>query len=410
MRVVLHGINFSPELTGIGKYSGELADWLARRGQEVQVVTAPPYYPDWKVHAGFEASRYVTSNLAASTRITRCPIWIPRRLTGLTRLLHLASFALSSLPVMLKQVFWRPDVVIVVAPALFCAPAAWLTARLCGAKVWLHVQDFEVDAAFDLGILKSAALKKLVLFAESLLLRRFDRVSTISPRMVERLVTKGVAQDRAVLFPNWVDTGQVRPLEQASTFRDELGIPPNTCVVLYAGNMGEKQGLETLLKAAASLAHEAGIQFVLCGAGAARDRLYERYASLANIRWLPVQPLDRLNDLLNLADIHALPQRADVADLVMPSKLTGMLASGRPVVAGAAPGTQVAEVVGHCGTVVPPDDAEAFAAAIRSLAADPTRRREMGERARSIALEECGQEAILTRFEAELARLVGNGP
>lgn len=410
MKILLYGINFAPELTGIGKYTGEMVEQLLADGYKVRVITAPPYYPDWKMQAGFETSRYVTSDLAANTRITRCPIWIPRRVTGLTRLIHLASFALSSLPVMLRQAFWRPNVVVVVVPALFCAPAAWLTARLCGARVWLHVQDFEVDAAFDLGILKSASLRELVLLAESLLLRRFDRVSTISPRMVERLLSKGVAPNRAVLFPNWVDTGQIQPLDRASTFRDELGISADTCIVLYAGNMGEKQGLETLLQAAASLAPEKSIQFVMCGAGAARDRLYERYASLANIRWLPVQPLERLNDLLNLADIHALPQRADVADLVMPSKLTGMLASGRPVIAGAAPGTQVADVVGRCGLVVPPDDAEAFAAAIQSLAAAPVQRREMGHRARAIAQEECGQEAILTRFEGELERLVGSGP
>jgi len=146
-------------------------------------------------------------------RIYRCPLWVPRRPSGLKRLLHLASFALSSLPVMLRLAFWRPDVVWVVAPAFFCAPVAWLAARLCGARVWLHVQDYEVDAAFDLGLLKGAWLKKVVLGVERWLMRRFDRVSTISSRMLDRALAKGVAPARALLFPNWADLGAIAPTQ-----------------------------------------------------------------------------------------------------------------------------------------------------------------------------------------------------
>ena len=110
MKILLYGINFAPELTGIGKYTGEMAAWLAAQGHAVRVVTAPPYYPAWAVSAGHSGKRWVFEEWRG-VRVWRCPLWVPPQPGGLKRLLHLASFALSSLPVMLRQVFWRADVV-----------------------------------------------------------------------------------------------------------------------------------------------------------------------------------------------------------------------------------------------------------------------------------------------------------
>jgi colanic acid biosynthesis glycosyl transferase WcaI len=140
MKVLIQGIHFTPELIGVGKYSGEMANWLAARGHEVRVVMPPPYYPHWKVNEGYsntwhkEKGQEQESSGAGSLVVYRCPLWVPAKPTGIKRVLHLASFALSSFPVMLSQIFWRPDVVIVVEPPLFCAPLGWLVARLSGGK------------------------------------------------------------------------------------------------------------------------------------------------------------------------------------------------------------------------------------------------------------------------------------
>jgi len=166
VKILLYGINFSPELVGIGKYTGEMAAWLASKGHEVRVVTAPPYYPEWKIGAEYAGKGYCREMLD-EVQVLRCPLYVPSRATGLKRIVHLASFALSSMPVVLSQVRWRPDIIWVVEPALMCAPTAWLAARSCGAKAWLHVQDFEVDAAFALGLVRSKALKKVVQALES---------------------------------------------------------------------------------------------------------------------------------------------------------------------------------------------------------------------------------------------------
>lgn len=414
MRILIHGINFSPELTGIGKYSGEMAEWLAESGHEVRVVTAPPYYPQWRVASGFSGRWYQQELISpqphsqnegrGSLIVHRCPLWVPATPSGLKRLLHLASFALSSLPIMLAQVFWRPDVVLAVEPPLFCAPQAWLTARLSGAKAWLHIQDFEVDAAFDLGILRANWLRQSVLMAERFLLHRFDRVSTISLNMRLKLAEKQVDADRARLFPNWVDDEEIYPLPRTSEYRVRLGVDENVCIALYSGNMGEKQGLEVVIEAARRFIGNVDVLFVLCGDGAARDRLMSQAQGLTNIAWLPLQPTERLNELLNLADIHLLPQRAGMGDLMMPSKLLGMLASGRPVVAMAEQGTQLEDEVSKCGVVVRPGDIEGFTSALAGLAVMPSERKKMGASARSAAVK-WAKNNVLREFEIELQKL-----
>ena len=204
-------------------------------------------------------------------------------------------------------------------------------------------------------------------------MRRYSRVSSISPNMVKRAIEKGVEKSRVLLFPNWVDTRHIYPLERESLLREQFKIDSDKIVALYSGNMGEKQGLDIIVEAARELRDDPRILFVMCGTGAAHERLRSLGKGLNNILWIPLQPLERLNELLNLADIHLLPQSSDVSDLVMPSKLTGILASGKPVIATALPGTQLAKVVNGLGTVTAPGDTEQFRQAIENMAMTRTK-------------------------------------
>lgn len=450
MRILIYAINFSPELTGIGKYSGEMAEWLAARGHAIRVVTAPPYYPAWRISMGFRnwwsteirqcvdpvgieltprmnlgqpsptghSSCKTASNIEGSIGslgVWRCPLWVPFQPGGLKRLLHLASFAFSSFPVMFLQITWRPHVVWVVEPALFCAPTALAVARICGAKAWLHVQDFEVDAAFELGLLKGQQMRRLVMVVERLLMRHFDVVSTISKRMHQRLLDKGVAPEKVRLAINWVNmaTFALTKPEAVAIYRKVLGIAPNAVIALYSGNMGRKQGIEILAEVASLFEQGGGlinaqesVVFVFCGDGVGRDDLEVRCLGLANVKFLDLQPASCLPVLLAMADIHLLPQSADAADLVMPSKLTGMLASARPVVATAHAGSELAEVVQGCGLVVPPADPQAMAQAVNTLAGNPAMRKRLGLAGLSYAQKNLDKETVLDLFNADLQAMV----
>ena len=403
MRVLLYGLNYAPEPVGIGKYTGELAEWLAQRGHQVRVIAAPQYFPEWRARGNqYHLQKHKT------VAIWRCPLWVPRQPSGLTRLMHLASFAASSLVPLLGQARWRPDVVITVAPAFFCAPGALLLGKLCGGRTlsWLHIQDFELDAAFELGLLKGRWLRGLAERWERNTLRGFDRVSTISGSMRQRAVAKGVSQERAVLLPNWVDLAAIQPQgpEQRANnpYRQELDIGDNILVLLYSGSMNKKQGLDLLVAAIQLLETVPNLVWLLAGEGPTKAELAVATAGMAQVRLLPLQPTERLNDWLNLADIHLLPQKAGAADLVLPSKLLGILASGRPVVASSPAASELGQLAEQAGLRVEPEDAPGFAAALRQLIDNDELRHRLGRQARQLVEQRYGQEAVLGTLETQL--------
>ncbi|MBN2117222.1 MAG: glycosyltransferase WbuB [Anaerolineales bacterium] len=406
-RILIVGLNFHPELTGIGKYTGELAAYLSEAGHQVRVITTPPYYPYWKVQPGYRWWKYRRESWSGA-EVYRCPLWVPRNPSGIKRILHLLSFAFSSLPLLFAQIVWGPQIVLCIAPSLLSAPFALLAARLSSARAWLHIQDFELEAATRLGMLGSGhGLTGLAACGEMWLLQAFDRVSTISQRMLARLEQKGVRPERACLFPNWIDTTAVFPLpDSPESLRKSFDIPENKIIVLYAGNMGNKQGLEILIEAASGLLANAGIHFVLCGEGSARADLEHAAEGVRNIQFLPLQPPDKFNQLLNAADIHILPQRADAADLVMPSKLLGMLASGKAVIATANPDTEIGAVAGETGVLIPPGNPSAVRGAALGLARSPQTRARLGQKGRTFVCKKWDKQQVLADFELRLRELV----
>ena len=178
MKILIYGMNYSPELTGVGKYTGEMATWLAARGHQVKVVTAPPYYPEWSFWKGYK--NFYSRDKVDNVDVIRCPLYMPAKPTALKRLVHLLSFSLMSLLPVLALGFWKPNVVIQVVPTLFCSIQALVISRLSGAKSIVHIQDFEIDALFDLGIIKNNILKKMLFKFEYWVLSRFDFVSSIT--------------------------------------------------------------------------------------------------------------------------------------------------------------------------------------------------------------------------------------
>jgi colanic acid biosynthesis glycosyl transferase WcaI len=409
MRILIVGINYAPELTGIGKYTTEAAEWLAARGHEVRVICAPPYYPYWRVQKPYSSWAYSHETIAGAG-VFRCPVWVPQRPTGFKRIIHLGSFALSSIPACIFQLFWKPDIVIAIEPPLFGAAVALFGAKVMRAKSWLHIQDFELDAAMGLGMIPGWLARGMGIF-ERWFMGKFDRVSTISNAMMERIRQKGVSSDKVGLFPNWVDCGALRPLERGDSMRAEWGIPNDTKVVLYAGNIGKKQGLELLFPVAqAFLAKRPDVLFIIVGEGAAKVDL-ERVVfekGLTNIIFKPLQPIEKLGALLATADVHLVLQLQGAADLVMPSKLTGILAAGGAVLATAEEATELYKVVtqNEVGRVVQPGSSEGVEMGIEAMLDDLTLLQRCQHNARKFAETNLHKESILWDFERELSRVV----
>lgn len=414
MFIQIYAGNFFPEKTGIGKYTGEMAAWLAARGHQVRVITGHPYYPEWKLAPPYRHTAYRKERWCGVS-IHRVPHYIPRdgRVTSLRRMGVDLSFVLASSFSWLRTLFMRrpPDVIITVSPPLLAGIWPLLVGRLRRIPVVYHVQDYQLDAAMMLGMLRGRLLLRALALLERRLIRSATRVSSITPAMCRRALAKGAAADRLLDLPNWSDVRGIHPIARDTAFRLDLGIDDGQILVMYAGAMGRKQGLELVLDAAAAVQADGRFRFVMIGAGADAEALRAEAAArgLDILRFLPLQPLQRLNEVLGSADIQLVVQRADAADLVMPSKLTNILAAGRPALATAEPGTALFEAVhgARTGLVVPSGDTAAFISALRRLADDPALRASLGHNARVYAERHLDQDVILGRFEEELMALHG---
>ncbi len=413
--MLVHGLNYAPEPVGAGKYTAEMAEGLALRGFDVRVVTARPYYPWWR--AAPKSAGWSWREERAGVRVQRCPLHVPASPGGLSRMVHLASFAASSLPIMACNLTWRPQVVLAVAPTLACAPAALALSRACGAAAWLHVQDLELDLgrAMELipgGLLGRAGLAMAQSY-ERLLLTRFDRVSAVSRSMILALERKGVRPEQISLLPNWADLEVFKPIERMEgqgVLRTMLGVEPGRRVVLYAGSMGRKQDLDLAALGARLLAQDRREEpplFVFCGQGPELERLARDHGDATNLRFLPLQPEATHAAMLAEADAHLLPQRPGADGRCMPSKLVSILASGGPVAATAAPGSELARVVTEAGgLVVAHADAEALARAVSLLLTDEALRRAARIEARAYAELHMDRKAILDGFGRVLLEAV----
>ena len=404
-RILFIGLNYAPEPIGIGPYSAGLAEALVERGHTVDAVVGQPYYPDWKLFDGFKR-RWKTS-VESGVSVTRCPHYIPANPTGSRRVAHHASFASSAYPVARKlRRATSPDLVFTVAPSMVAAPVALRMARRAGVPLWLHVQDFEVGAALATGLIErdSRAAFAAARF-EDRMLHSANLVSTISHPMCQLLESKGVAKDRILEMRNWANHAGAIAQGEGSALRREWGLEGKT-VALYSGNIANKQGLEVVIEAARLMQDRKDIVFVICGEGPNRQNLEQLGSGLANVRFRDLQPENRIGDLLTMADIHLLPQLHDAADLVLPSKLGNMLASGRPVIATVRPGTGIARELVDCGIVVPPEVPEAIVSAIGALAAHPDYRETMGRAAAERARTAWSKESVVDTFEKGLERLL----
>ncbi len=348
MKILVYGINYSPELTGIGKYTGEMVEWMAQQGHEVRVITAPPYYPEWQVGAKYSSWRYRRENGDAT--VWRCPLYVPKQPSTLKRLIHLGSFALSSFFPLMAQRRWKPDRIIGVVPTLFCTPGMRLLAKLSGARTLLHIQDYEVDAMLGLGMAgsgRSGKVAKLASAFERSGLHNVDNVSTISRSMMNKACEKGVAPEKVIFFPNWSEVSRFREVPETlvTALRQRLGLPDERKIILYSGNIGEKQGLESVITAAEQLREQPWL-FAIVGQGGGKARLEKMVAErgLDNVKFLPLQSYEDLPALLAIGDCHLVIQKRGAADAVLPSKLTNILAVGGNAVITAEPQTELGQL------------------------------------------------------------------
>lgn len=343
MKILVYGINYSPELTGIGKYSGEMCEWLVQQGHQVKVVTAPPYYPQWIIKDGYKKYFY-SREIIKGVDVYRCPLYVPQKLSTFKRIIHLLSFSISSTVKLFTLIKWKPDITLCVVPTLFCSLTALGYSRISGSKSIIHIQDYELDAMFGLGMHsdKVEIFRKFAFKIEQKILTSYDAVSTISYSMISKAENKGVDPRKIIFFPNWTDTSHFSREYNAQLIREMFNIPDGAKIILYSGNIGEKQGVDIIIDIAERFSNE-NIIFLIVGSGAGKEKLTKlaNYNSLDKVVFGDLVPYEYLPDLLASASCHLVIQRRGVADAVLPSKLTNIFAVGGQCVITAESDTEL---------------------------------------------------------------------
>jgi len=364
-KILLISHNFSPEPIGIGKYNGEMLSWLVNRGYDCTVITTFPYYPFWKVQEPYTNHWYkkeviYNEKSGATLTIYRCPSYIPSDPTGKQRAIQDFSFWVTKFFMVFKLILFKQkfDLIITVAPPFHLAYLGLMLKRFSGGKLLYHIQDMQIEAARDLKLFSKKMVLAGLFRVEHKILMSADFVSSISDGMIKKIKAK--FNRDIVFFPNWVDTDYFFPLPNREKLKIKWGYKPDDIVYLYSGAVGVKQRLERILVTAEELLHMEHIKFIICSSGPYKDQLHEqaRRKGLTNISFLQVQERDVFNEFLNMADIHLVLQIADAGDLVMPSKLTTILAVGGASIITASLGTSLYDMVHDYdfGYVVEPQD------------------------------------------------------
>ncbi len=403
MKILVWGINYSPEVSGIAPFNTALCEYLTGRGHKVTMLTTFPYYPQWKTRPE-DAGKLAETETLNGVEVARVWHYIPRKLSTLTRIIHEATFLVFSfLRVLQMEKF---DLAVVVSPPLGLGFFAWLFSRIRGTPYVFHVQDLQPDAAVSLGMLKPSHFTQALYKLEALAYAKAARVSGICRGMTRAFESKGVPPEKIVFFPNGVVVPGPSYFPAPGAFRARQNIGPHICVATYSGNLGSKQGLDILLDVAEKLTGEP-IKIVICGDGGQREAMEEQVSlrKLKNLLLLPLQDDLGYREMQVDTSISLITQIAGTGQFFFPSKLLSAMVFRKPVLAVADSDSELARAVvdSNCGRVVAPGDVDGLASALMEMRS-PEKQLTMGQNGKKWVAQ-YAFDVVHANFESQLLKL-----
>jgi len=404
------GANYIPEKTAIGPLSADLCEHMVGLGHSVTLITGFPHYPEWRVYDKYRGKMFEREELHG-VNVLRGFIYVPPKPTPIHRIAYDSSIAASASVNLLRC--GTPDVIVVVSPPLQLAVVALVAGKLWRVPVLLSIQDIVPDVAIQLGILKSRTLVSLARWLEHLCYRHATHIAVICDGFIDNLVGKSVPLNKLSVIHNWVDTDVIRPLNRLNGFRDKHGIGPEIFLVLYAGNMGAKQGLDAIIYTAKQLQDQPNMRFILVGDGVAMQGLSQmaQQRKLPNLSFLPFETEEMLPEMLAAADVLFISQSRFVSSEVLPAKLSKYMAAGRPVVAAVSSESETASHIrkSRGGIVVRPDRPSEIARTLRNLLQNNCLGEELGANGRRYVEGNMAREGMLKRYAGLIESLARTG-
>ena len=411
MRILFLTMYYQPDSAATGILMAELAEELALHGHDVRVITSMPHYSTnaiWPEYRG----KWWKRERQGAILVHRVWSYVPvHKDKLLPRFFSYLSFTLlSALAGLLMP---RPDVIVTPSPSppLTNGISAYLLGRLRGVPFISNIQDIYPDVAIRMGVMKNPAViagyKKLERFVYA----HSRAITVISEGFRSNLTAKGVPADKISVIPNFIDAAFVTPHPRRNAFSAEQGWD-DKFIVLFAGNVGMSQGLDTVLEAAGLLREMSGLLFAIVGNGASKPALIAQAEKmgLSNVQFLPYQDYEHVPAMYSSADIGLIPLRRGFSNDSVPSKLFTIMGVARPVIASVDAYSETAEIItqAKCGVCIEPEDPQALAAAILAVFEDKARAEEMGRRGRQYAETHYTRTSVARQYEAIFARLLSD--
>jgi putative colanic acid biosynthesis glycosyltransferase WcaI len=399
MRILLPIIQFPPDVNPTGLLMSQLCEGLMACGHEVTVITAFPHYENFRIWNDYrgklvERSRYCDMD------VLRLYVYAPGKKNMFNRLLSYLSYnALATIAGASSRSRW--DVILCPNGSFFSGLSGWLIGKVKAAPFIYNVQDLYPDVPVRAGQLRNRYAIRALKSMEAFMYRKAAHITVISPSMRDNLISKGVSGQKISVIPNFVDTDFIRPLPKVNDFSRQHDLC-DKFVITYAGNLGYVYDLETLLDAAALLASEKNLLFVIVGNGVTKPLLEKKAGELklANVRFMPFQPREHLPWLRASSDVQVSLYKNGAATESFPSKIYEIMASGRPLLASAEGASGVESLVqtAGCGLCVRPGDPAQLGRAILDLYRDSSLCEAMGRRGRRYAEENYSKQAAVARY------------
>jgi colanic acid biosynthesis glycosyl transferase WcaI len=399
MNITIISNHYYPEDSGIGLYSAGMAEFLAKK-HKVKVIAGTPYYPQWKIYPEYQNHRVYSSEIINNVEIFRFKQYTPETPNFLGRIMQMIHFFLGSIVNVFK--IKENDMVIVVMPFTISIVLGWFVKIIRGGKLWVHVQDFEFDAAYETGISnKKGLFFKIIFRIERFILNRADFSSTISNGMLKKLTTK--TKTESCLFPNWIDHSIINPKISKPISVFDI----SKFNILYSGNIGAKQDWDLFIDFVEKCHGIQQIKIYLIGEGAKRKEVVERIKPYNNCKYLPPVRYEGLNDLLCNADLHLLFQKDSVLDTVMPSKILGMMASAKPSIVTGHKDSEVKHNFYNSrgGFYFHGDDKmNKIMETVKKIIENSNESISVGENARNFVIEKYSSEKVLSQFQQNIEK------
>jgi colanic acid biosynthesis glycosyl transferase WcaI len=398
--------NSPPELTGIGKYNGELLEWFSQNHFDVYFLTTFPYYPEWKVSPAYQGKFTMLENIYNSVRMRRVWSYVPGNVNTITRILKAISYLILSNVVLLykRMKGYYPDYIFIVNPPFLLGFGIdWIFPK---AKVINHLQDLELDAALELSLIPNF-MSKILINAENYILNKADMITTISEGMRLKVESKNI-KPKVELFPNWADVSEIYPTESFYLY-EKFTIPRTKKTIVYSGNIGRKQGLGRIAEIVETVTEiRKDVVFIVLGEGGYKKNLIEK-CSRIDPKYLIIDnlvPKNELNNMLNSSFIQLVLQKHEGSDSFLPSKFLNIIAAGVPSIVTTLPNTTLFNMITNNSIAIAVEDsAQAVAKGILDLLDDEDKITELRRNTVVYAKKYLDKNNVISAFQAKLNSL-----